>query len=201
MGNKKDSDRALNFGEFSEFFHDLQQEIAAQAFEAVADSDNTVSFEDAVPLIQMVAPGHFKRDMQKNLTQLLAMYGDSRISYPAFRAFTTLLEKHHYIESAIYRQCQKKGRKITRSEFAGMFLLSFCFFLSSFYFFVRHCFEFFVSSLLTCVILHRLNFFLVPSDFPFLLLRSPSPSPPLLPSHDAQRQPWWRVLTGPSRMS
>ena len=58
--------------------------------------------------------------MQKNLTQLLAMYGDSRIPYPSFRAFTTLLEKHHYIESAIYRQCQHKGgRKITRSEFAA----------------------------------------------------------------------------------
>ena len=36
--------------------------------------------------------------MQKNLTQLLAMYGDSRIPYPSFRAFTTLLEKHHYIK-------------------------------------------------------------------------------------------------------
>ena len=48
------------------------------------------------------------------------MYGDSRIPYPSFRAFTTLLEKHHYIESAIYRQCQHKGgRKITRSEFAA----------------------------------------------------------------------------------
>ena len=40
--------------------------------------------------------GHFKAYMQKNLTQLLAMYGDSRIPYPSFRAFTTLLEKHHY---------------------------------------------------------------------------------------------------------
>ena len=56
MGSKeKDSpNRALNFGEFSEFFRDLQHEIAAQAFEAAADSDNTISFEDAVPLIQIV---------------------------------------------------------------------------------------------------------------------------------------------------
>ena len=29
------------------------------------------------------------------------------------------MNKLHYIEGAIYRQCQKKGRKISRSEFAN----------------------------------------------------------------------------------
>ena len=115
----KEKGKPLNFGEFSEFFSDLQQEIAAQAFEHASDSDNCITFDDAVPLIRMVAPGHFKEYMQKNLTQLLAMYSGSKINYPTFRAFTKLLEKHQYIEAAIFRQCQKKGRKISRSEFAA----------------------------------------------------------------------------------
>jgi hypothetical protein len=109
----------LNFGEFSEFFHDLQQEIAAQAFENAADENNCITFEQAVPLIRMIAPAHNKDYMIKNLTQLLAMYGDSKISYPAFRAFSTVLNKFHYIESAIFRQCKTKGRKISRSELAN----------------------------------------------------------------------------------
>ena len=66
------------------------------------------------------APICYNKDyMIKNLTQLLAMYGDSKISYPAFRAFSTVLNKFHYIESAIFRQCKRKGRKISRSEFAN----------------------------------------------------------------------------------
>ena len=115
----KSTNRPLNFGEFSEFFNDLSQEIAAQAFENVADENNCITFEEAVPLIQMVAPAHTKDYMIKNLTQLLAVYGDSKISYPAFRAFTCLLGKIPYLEAAIYRQCRRTGRKISRSEFAG----------------------------------------------------------------------------------
>ena len=114
----KNKELPLNFGNFSEFFSDLQREIASQAFEAAADENNCISFEDAVPLIRMVAPGHFKDYMLKNLTQLLAMHGGSKISYSAFHALTVLLEKHRNIERAIYRQCKKKGRKISRAEFA-----------------------------------------------------------------------------------
>ena len=115
----KSSDRNLNFGEFSEFFSDLQRELAEQAFEHASDENNCVTFEQAIPLIRMVAPAYNKDYMLKNLTQLLAMYSDSKISYPTFRAFSSLLNKLHYIEGAIYRQCQKKGRKISRSEFAN----------------------------------------------------------------------------------
>ncbi len=112
---------SLNFGEFSEFFFDLRTEIAAQAFEAAArPEDNTVSFEEAVYLINILAPAHFKQFMQKNITQLLAMYGDGRVSYPTFCAYATILEKHPYISAALVRRCrQMGGRKITRAEFSS----------------------------------------------------------------------------------
>ena len=49
----KNKELPLNFGNFSEFFSDLQREIASQAFEAAADENNCISFEDAVPLIRL----------------------------------------------------------------------------------------------------------------------------------------------------
>ena len=122
QGDKgKGNELSLNFGEFSEFFFDLRKEIAAQAFEAAArPEDNTVSFEEAVYLINILAPSYFKHFMQKNITQLLAMYGDGRVSYPTFCAYATILEKHPYISAALVRRCrQMGGRKITRAEFSS----------------------------------------------------------------------------------
>jgi hypothetical protein len=107
----------LNFGEFSEFFTELRKEMVLQAFEHVArPSDNTVSFQQAVDLIFALAPAHFQKFLAKNATQLLSLYGDGRVSYPTFCAYTAVLEKHPFIAAALSRRCKELGRKISRDE-------------------------------------------------------------------------------------
>ena len=54
---------------------------AAQRFHEMADGDGCITFDQAIPLVRLIAPVTVKPFMQKNLTQLLASYRDDRIDY------------------------------------------------------------------------------------------------------------------------
>jgi len=113
----KSSRRKLGYSQFLEFYESFKSEVAAQRFHDMADADGCITYEQAIPLVRLIAPVHVKPYMQKNMTQLLASYRDDRIDYGYFSAFSRVIQNLQLFEAIIEREVGLKQRRITKQEF------------------------------------------------------------------------------------
>ena len=109
--------RKIGYSQFLEFYELFKGEVAAQRFHEMADGDGCITFDQAIPLVRLIAPVTVKPFMQKNLTQLLASYRDDRIDYAYFTAFSKVIQQLQLFEAIIEREVNGKQRRITKSEF------------------------------------------------------------------------------------
>ena len=113
----KSSRRKLGYSQFLEFYESFKSEVAAQRFHDMADADGCITYEQAIPLVRLLAPTNIKPFMQKNMTQLLASYRDDRIDYGYFVAFSRVIQHLQLFEAIIEREVDLKQRRITKQEF------------------------------------------------------------------------------------